>query len=116
MWVLLWGSHACPTCPRLPRDSLIPPHTYALPLSNCTALTAMCPLPRAFQAGGAGAGHVGSPGNPAGACAFSLSAGDSDMFRIHLQMRTLAQSHQRPHLIGRAPNFQGGLEEFRLSA
>ena len=50
MWVLLWGGRLS-QCLSLPWDSVIPPHTHSLPLNSCTALTTMCPLLRAFQAG-----------------------------------------------------------------
>lgn len=60
-------------------------------------------LLRAFQADGTGPGQMGSPGNSAGACAFSPAC-DFDMLCIHLQIRTVAQSHQPSQVTGRTSN------------
>ena len=41
-----------------------------------------------------------SPGNPAGASAFSPSAWGHRMLHTHLEIRTLAQNHQHPQVTG----------------
>lgn len=65
-------------------------------------------LLRAFQAEGTGPGQMGSPGNPAGAYV-SSPACDFDMLCTHLQIRTVAQSHQPSQVTGRTSNSQVGL-------
>lgn len=50
MWVLLWAAMPVPV-PEPSWDSVIPPPPIPLPLNSCTALTTVCPLLRAFQAG-----------------------------------------------------------------
>lgn len=91
----------------LPCDSVSSPHPFTS-LKQLHSIHCHASLLRAFQAEGTGPGQMGSPGNPAGAYV-SSPACDFDMLCTHLQIRTVAQSHQPSQLTGRTSNSQVGL-------